>query len=79
MQLYLAEVREKGNKDLFDSGNLIWSLIHMFCNRYKGDNTWEKKIKAFIRHALYVYFEKQKHMNGKNKQGDEKDSFIKIV
>lgn len=79
LQLYLAEVREKENKDLFDSGNLIWSLIHMFCNRYKGDNTWEKKIKAFIRHALYVYFEKQKHMNGKKKQGDEKDSFIKIV
>lgn len=42
------------------------SLIHMFCNRYMGDNIWEKRIKAYIRHTLFEQAEQKKHFN-KNK------------
>lgn len=41
-------------------GEIIMSLIHMFCNRLNGDRIWERKMLAYIRHALHVYNSKKK-------------------
>lgn len=32
---------------------ILSSLIHMFCNRFKADNLWEKKVRALTRHTLH--------------------------
>lgn len=33
--------------------SILLTLIHMFCNRFKGDNEWERQIMALINHSLY--------------------------
>ncbi|MCM3699013.1 lantibiotic dehydratase [Paenibacillus macerans] len=33
--------------------SILLALIHMFCNRFKGDNEWERLIMALINHSLY--------------------------
>lgn len=45
---------EKKNGILSNTENdILSSLIHMFCNRYMADNTWERKVRALTRHSLY--------------------------
>lgn len=41
--------------------NILSSLIHMFCNRYNGNNVWENEMRALTRHYLYEKIQKQKH------------------
>lgn len=66
LQRYIEEMQSEGNEYLLKNGDLMGSLIHMFCNRYMGDNIWEKRIKAYIRHTLFEQAEQKKHFN-KNK------------
>lgn len=40
--------------------DILSSLIHMSCNRFKGDNIWENKIRALIRHGLYAFLQQKK-------------------
>ncbi len=39
---------------------ILSSLIHMSCNRYKGNNDWEHKIRALTRHGLYAFLQQEK-------------------
>ena len=41
--------------------SILASIFHMFCNRFRGDNTWENKIKALTRHGIYSYINKKKN------------------
>lgn len=41
--------------------NILSSLIHMSCNRYKGDNAWENRIRTLTRHGIYTYIQIKKH------------------
>jgi len=34
--------------------NILASMVHMFCNRFKADRIWERKIWALTRHSLYA-------------------------
>lgn len=42
--------------------NILTSIIHMSCNRFKGDNIWENKIYALTRNGIYAYLTKKKKM-----------------
>lgn len=33
--------------------SILLSIIHMFCNRFKGDTEWERLIMALVAHSLY--------------------------
>lgn len=33
--------------------SILLTLIHMFCNRFRGDNEWERLMMALINHSLY--------------------------
>lgn len=49
--------------------NILLSLIHMSCNRFKGDNVWENKIVTLTRHGVNAYLKKITNYKG----GGEKD------
>ena len=33
--------------------DIAGAVIHMFCNRLVGDNTWERKVYALVRHGTH--------------------------
>lgn len=33
--------------------SILLSIIHMFCNRFKGDREWESLIMSLVGHSLY--------------------------
>ena len=33
--------------------DIVSAVIHMFCNRFVGNNTWERKIYALARHGVH--------------------------
>lgn len=43
--------------------DIFLSINHMFCNRIKADNLWERKIVSFVRHFSYDLLQKQRHLN----------------
>lgn len=43
--------------------NIIQSIIHMFCNRFIADNSWEHKVYALTRHSFYAYQSFQKNVS----------------
>lgn len=43
--------------------DIFLSINHMFCNRIKADNLWERKILSFVRHFSYDMLQKQRHYN----------------
>lgn len=61
LKVYIEEVRKNGNTEIIYNKNLLDSLIHMFCNRYKGDNLWERKIRAYTRHGLYSVIQERRN------------------
>lgn len=34
--------------------DIMSSIIHMFCNRYMANNSWERKVRALTRHTIYA-------------------------
>ncbi len=52
------------NKDtLTNSKNeIVFSLVHMFCNRTTGVIEYERFMLSIIRHTLYSYIQKQKYV-----------------
>lgn len=43
------------------SNDILSVLIHMFCNRYMGNNAWEKEVRALTRHSLRAELGYRKH------------------
>ena len=41
--------------------NIMRSIIHMFCNRFVGNNAWEEKAYALTRHSTHSLKEMLKH------------------
>ena len=41
--------------------SILSSLIHMSLNRFKGNNTWERRIRALSLNGLYTYNQRKKH------------------
>ena len=65
LKRYIEEVRKNGTAQIIYNKDLLDSLIHMFCNRFKGDNVWERKIRAFTRHGLYSVIQERKNYKDK--------------
>lgn len=59
--VYLEAVRKNGDIEMIQNGDLLGSLIHMFSNRYMGNNEWERRIRAYTRHGLYSMLEEKKN------------------
>lgn len=52
---YIQTVKNKMEGSISNtSDDILSSFIHMFCNRYMADNTWERKMRALTRHTLYA-------------------------
>lgn len=41
--------------------SILSSLIHMSSNRFKGNNTWEQKVRTLTRHGIYAYNKRKKY------------------
>lgn len=41
---------------------VINSLIHMFCNRFKVNNEWERMIRIIMEYGLHTYYGRIKHL-----------------
>lgn len=61
LKIYIEEVRKNGTAQIIYNKELLDSLIHMFCNRFKGNNVWERKIRAYTRHGLYSVIQERKN------------------
>ncbi|WP_443082210.1 lantibiotic dehydratase C-terminal domain-containing protein [Terrisporobacter sp.] len=55
LELYFKKISETdlNNKLSNSKADILLSLMHMFCNRYKGDTLWELKIMTILRHSIY--------------------------
>ncbi|WDV44320.1 lantibiotic dehydratase [Clostridiaceae bacterium M8S5] len=53
---YIDKINNADNKESLTNSkiNILRSLIHMFFNRFKGDNNWEAKVMALTRHSVYA-------------------------
>ncbi|ALC85932.1 hypothetical protein AM499_08915 [Bacillus sp. FJAT-22090] len=60
----ILKVEAKGNLKN-EINDIILSIIHMSCNRFKADNTWEKKIISLVRHGIYANLEKRRALSAK--------------
>ena len=53
-KFYCAIIKSKEENSLTNTiDEILSTLIHMFCNRYAGNNSWERKVRALTRHALH--------------------------
>lgn len=50
--------------------NIIFSLIHMYCNRLNGDNTLENKYLELIKYALKEIISRNKYIRSKSYNGE---------
>lgn len=48
--------------------DILSSIIHMSFNRYKGNNDWERRIRALTRHSVYSY---EKYRKNYSRQKNE--------
>lgn len=39
--------------------DILFSLMHMFCNRYKGDILWERKVMSLLEYSIYSFNQKK--------------------
>lgn len=54
---------ERDGKLSNSSRNIILSIVHMFCNRFKANNNWEHKIICFVRNYCYEETQRLKFEN----------------
>ena len=47
---------------LNDISDIISSVIHMSCNRFKANINWEQKILTLTRHGINSIIQKEKHI-----------------
>lgn len=53
---YRKLLDELDDKNLLSNSkeDIALTIVHMFCNRFKGDREWERKVSAFSRHIIYT-------------------------
>lgn len=59
-QKFLKEELEREKKPKHKK-DIIYSIVHMFCNRGLGDTMQEAKYLAILRHALHAYLAQEEH------------------
>lgn len=57
LKLYVENLRKYDEEDKLTNNleDILRSILHMHCNRFKGDTTWEKRILEFTYRSLYAY------------------------
>lgn len=55
------EKQIKRHKNTNYRENIIFSIIHMYCNRLTGKREYENKYLGIVRNALYHVWQKRKH------------------
>ena len=55
------DISDKKGTLTSSKADILSSIIHMSMNRFKGNNSWEQKIRALTRNGLYAYCQMKKH------------------
>ncbi|ELC8442623.1 lantibiotic dehydratase [Clostridium perfringens] len=66
IKIYKEEIDKLDELDNLTNSkeDILSSIIHMFFNRYKGNNEWERKLRALTRHSIYAYNKYKKYYLG---------------
>lgn len=54
----IIEIDSKGNLTNTKL-DILFSIMHMFCNRYKANTIWEVKVMTLLRHSIYSLKQKK--------------------